>query len=275
MTEIEPFELFAVKFARHGGRTRNDNFVAANIFAPSNDPHLDGSEIFYYVWVARRSDKVFVIDTGFEHEAAMQRGRKLDARPAECLARLGISADVVDEVVLTHLHYDHAGGTGAFGKARFHIQDAEAAYATGRCMCHPYLSYPFDVEDIANFVRLNYSGRVNFHDGETRLADGLTLHQLRGHTGGMQVARVLTRRGWVVIASDATHFYGNYRNNLVFPLVYDVAGLLDGYRRLRELADSDDHIIPGHDPLVMAIYPAISAELEGVVARLDVAPRDL
>ena len=64
-----------------------------------------------------------------------------------CLEKLGISAEHVDEVILTHLHYDHAGGTSAFPRARFHIQESEAAYATGRCMCHRYLRFPFDVED--------------------------------------------------------------------------------------------------------------------------------
>ncbi|AMS45410.1 N-acyl homoserine lactonase family protein [Aminobacter aminovorans] len=268
---IEPFELFAINFARHGGRRREDNFVAANIFAGS-DPHLDDPNIFYYVWVARRSDRVFVIDTGFEHRAAAERGRVLSARPAECLSMLGIKPEDVDDVVLTHLHYDHAGGTGAFPKACFHLQESEAAYATGRCMCHAYLRYPFDVEDIVSFVRLNFDGRIAFHNQVSQLTDGFTIHRLGGHTGGMQVARVFTRRGWVVIASDATHFYANYRNNLVFPLVYDINALLNGYAQLRQLADSDDHIIPGHDPMVMRIYPPVSTELEGIAVRLDQEP---
>jgi len=269
---IEPFELFAVNFARHGGRRRDDNFVAANVFAAGPDPHLDDPNIYYYVWVARRSDKLFVIDTGFEHKAAAERGRVLTARPAECLSLLGIDAGDVDDVILTHLHYDHAGGSCAFPRARFHVQQDEAAYATGPCMCHSYLRYPFDVEDVVNFVRLNFAGRIAFHDGITELCDGFSLHRIGGHTGGMQVARVFTRRGWVVIASDATHFYANYRNKLVFPLVYDVKALLDGYAHIRRLADSDDHVIPGHDAMVMRIYPPVSQALEGIAVRLDSAP---
>lgn len=269
---MEPFELYAINFARHGGRRRDDNFVAPNLFADSADPHLDDPNIYYYVWVARRSDRLFVIDSGFEHRAAAERGRVLSARPAEYLALLGINSDDVDDVILTHLHYDHAGGMSAFSKARFHVQEAEAAYATGRCMCHAHFRYPFDVEDVVNFVRLNFEGRVTFHNSVTQLADGLTIHCLGGHTGGMQVARVFTKRGWVVIASDATHFYANYRNNLVFPLVYDIKALLNGYQLIRELADSDDHVIPGHDARVMQIYPPVSKELEGVAVRLDYDP---
>jgi hypothetical protein len=38
------------------------------------------------------------------------------------------------------------------------------------------------------------------------------------------------------------------------------------------LAPDEDHIVPGHDPLVMKLYPAVSPKLEGVVVRLDVPP---
>lgn len=55
----------------------------------------------------------------------------------------------------------------------------------------------------------------------------------------MQVARVSTRRGWVVIVSDATHFYADDRNNLVFPLVYDIGALLDRYRRIEATTSNE------------------------------------
>jgi hypothetical protein len=54
-----------------------------------------------------------------------------------------------------------------------------------------------------------------------------------------------------------------------FPIVWSVADMVEGYRRLRELAQSPGHIIPGHDPLVLERYPAPRADLQGIVARLD------
>lgn len=264
----EPFELFALKYARHTGRRAVDNFIGGDI-------HEQGDDLFYYVWVARRSDRVFVIDTGFGEDAARERKRELDFRPALGLERLGIRSAEVDDVILTHLHYDHAGTLNDFPNACFHVQPTEAAYATGPCMCHSFLRHPFDVEDVVSFVRLNFAGRIAFHDETTELADGLTLHRTGGHSGGLQVVRVLTRRGYVVIASDATHLYANYRSNLIFPAVYRPDELLEGYRTIRRLAASDDHIIPGHDPMVMRLYPAPSPELEGVAVRLDVAPREI
>jgi glyoxylase-like metal-dependent hydrolase (beta-lactamase superfamily II) len=48
-----------------------------------------------------------------------------------------------------------------------------------------------------------------------------------------------------------------------------VAEMVDGYRRLRELAASPAHVIPGHDPLVLQRYPAPSPDVEGIIVRLD------
>jgi hypothetical protein len=73
----------------------------------------------------------------------------------------------------------------------------------------------------------------------------------------------------VVLASDASHFYANLEEERPFPIVWSVAEMVDGYRRIRELAESPGHIIPGHDPRVMERYPAPSPALRGIAARLD------
>jgi glyoxylase-like metal-dependent hydrolase (beta-lactamase superfamily II) len=104
-------------------------------------------------------------------------------------------------------------------------------------------------------VRRVYAGRVRFHRGDAELAPGVTLHRVGGHTAGLQVVRVRTARGWVVLASDATHYYANIRKRSPFPIVYNLGDMLEAYRTIEGLADSADHIIPGHDPEVMAIYP--------------------
>ncbi len=264
----EPFELFALRYAHHSGRKASDNFIGG-------DPHESASPLDYFVWVARRSDKTFVIDTGFGPEAALQRKRELIRLPADGLRLIGIDAAQVDDVILTHLHYDHAGTLGSFPKARFHVQDAESAYATGRCMCHEFLRHPYDVENVVSFVRHLYAGRVHFHDGDQELASGLTVHRIGGHSKGLQAVRVFTRRGWVVVASDATHLYANMQRGLPFPAVLDAGAMLEGHRTLYRLADSEAHIVPGHDPLVMQLYEPPSPTLNGIAVRLDVSPAPL
>ena len=118
-------------------------------------------------------------------------------------------------------------------------------------------------------VRQVYAGRVRFHAGDGEIAPGVTLHLIGGHTKGLQVVRVPTRRGWVVLASDASHFYANMEQARPFPIVYDVDDMVGGYAKLRSLADSPAHLVPGHDPLVMQRYPAPSKALEGIAVRLD------
>ena len=90
---------------------------------------------------------------------------------------------------------------------------------------------------------------------------------------GLQVVRVATKRGWVVLASDASHLYANMEQGRPFPIVYNVADMLEGHATLRRLASSPQHIIPGHDPLVLNRYPAARPGLEGVVVRVDVDPK--
>lgn len=265
-TGIEPFELFALQYGVHGGRRQTDNFVGG-------DPHETGSDLAYYIWVARRSDRVFVIDTGFGPEAAAGRGRTLLARPADRLRAIGVDPAQVEDVILTHLHYDHAGTLGDFPRARFHVQDHEAEFATGRCMCHAALRQAYDVEDVVGFVRALYGGRVQFHDGSAELAPGLSVHRTGGHTAGLQVVRVWTRRGWVVVASDASHLYANLMQGLPFPIVQDVGALLEGYQTLHALAATPEHIVVGHDPLVASIYPAYAGSDH--IVRLDEQPRPL
>lgn len=262
---IEPFEIFALRYAHLSNRHPSENFLVS-------DPHEFASDLDYFVWVLRRSDRTFVVDTGFAQEAAVRRGRELIRNPAESLKLLDIDADRVSDIILTHLHYDHAGNLDKFPRARFHLQDREMAYATGRCMCHEALRAPFDVENALAMVRHVYAGRAEFHDGDTELAPGVHLHRVGGHTAGLQVLRVWTKRGWVVIASDASHLYANFEQRRPFPIVYSVAEMLEGYELLYRLADSPEHIIPGHDPLVMKYYPAPKPELGGIVVRLDVPP---
>lgn len=265
MRVIEPFEIIALKYAHLGDRHPGENFILA-------DPHEFASDLDYFVWVLRRGEETYLIDTGFAQEAATRRKRNLLRNPAAALPLIGLSAERITNVILTHLHYDHAGNLDRFPNARFHLQDLDMRYATGRCMCHATLRAPFDLQDILKMVEHVFQDRAAFHDGDTEIAPGLTLHRVGGHSAGLQVARVWTKRGWVVVASDASHLYAHFQNRRCFPVLYSVAEMLEGYNTLYKLADSEDHIVPGHDPMVMKLYPAISKELEGIAVRLDMAP---
>jgi glyoxylase-like metal-dependent hydrolase (beta-lactamase superfamily II) len=226
----------------------------------------------YFVWAIVGSDRTFVLDTGFADDMAKKRGRKLMRPVADGLKALDIDPASVRDVIVSHMHYDHAGNIPLFPNARFHIQDREMEYVTSRSMCEHATRAVFEADHVAHMVHRLFDGRVVFHDGEAELAPGITVHHVGGHTKGLQVTRVKTRRGYVVLASDAAHLYANMERNDPFPILYDKREYLEAFATIRRLATSEAHIVPGHDPLVLARYPAAKAGLAGVV-RLDVSPK--
>jgi glyoxylase-like metal-dependent hydrolase (beta-lactamase superfamily II) len=259
------YEIYAIRYAAREA-SRRDHFIGG-------DPHDGPMPMDYFTWMVKGEGRVIVVDTGFTAEVAARRGRNFLRCPVETLASLDIDPAAVTDVVLTHLHYDHVGNFDRFPKARFHLREQELHYACGRYMRHKQLSHSFEVEDVVGIVRMNYAGRVVFHDGVVEPWPGIRLHPTGGHSAGLQFVSVVTGRGRVVLASDVTHFYENMESGRPFTTAFHIGEMLEGFDRLREAADSPDHIIPGHDPLVMQRYPAASPALEGVVARLDVPPR--
>ena len=191
----------------------------------------------------------------------------------EGLTAIGIDPQSIDTVIISHLHYDHCGNYDLFPRARYHLQDREMEYATGRCMCHAQLRNSYEEDYIVAMVRKLYRGRVAFHNGADEIAPGITVHLIGGHAKGLQCVRVKTRRGHVVIASDATHLYAHMEQGRVFPTTYNLEEVLEGYSTLRKLASSSSHIVPGHDPQVLARYPAAKPNLEGWIVRLDADPK--
>ena len=264
MTALPEYEVIALKYASRAGR-RPDHFIGG-------DPHDVEMPMDYYVWVIRGGGRLVLVDTGFNMDMALKRKRTLLRTPAAGLKLLGIQPSEVRTVVITHFHNDHVGTFDGFPNAEFHVQDDEMVFATGRHMRYERFNRAYEPDHIVGLVRLVYANRVAFHRGDETLAPGISVHRIGGHTAGMQVVRVHTARGWVVLASDASHYYEHFEQERAFPLVYHVGELIEGYRRLKSLAGSARHIIPGHDPLVIERYPALSDELRGIAARLDVDP---
>ncbi|MBM3369117.1 MAG: N-acyl homoserine lactonase family protein [Betaproteobacteria bacterium] len=262
--DMPHYEVYAIKYAHHARRAA-ENFLGGL----PHDEHDGPMPLDYFVWLVRGARQDIVVDTGFSAAMAAKRQRDHIRCPSAGLALLGCDAAAVKDVVVTHLHYDHIGNFELFAQADFHLQDHEMRYATGRHMSEPVFRGAYEVEDVVGMVRRVYAGRVRFHDGDAQIAPGVSLHLIGGHTMGLQVVRVATRRGWVVLASDASHFYANMEQVRPFPIVYNVGDMAQGYARLRALADSPAHIIPGHDPLVMQRYPAPAKDLEGIAVRLD------
>ena len=263
-TALPTYEVYAIRYAMRDAK-RTNNFIGG-------DPHDAPMPMDYFLWLVRGNGREFVVDTGFGSEVAQKRGRTLLRHPSEGLALMGVDVDKVEDVIITHLHYDHVGTFDSFPAARFHLQDDEMQYATGRHMRHRQFNHGYEVDEVVGMVRMVYKDRVQFHNGEAELAPGLTVHRIGGHTQGLQCVRIHTQRGWVVLASDCSHYYEHFEKKRVFTTMFHVGEAIQGYDTLLSLADSQQHVVPGHDPLVMRRYPAASEALDGIVVRLDVDP---
>ena len=128
----ETYEVLAVKYARHDNRTRIDNFMLP-------DDHANLEPIDYFIWVIRNSNRTIIVDTGMDRAEAEGRGRKFIQKPIEALTQIGIDAHAVDNVIVTHMHYDHAGTLDDFPSARFHLQSpkwfSRPAFACATKLC--------------------------------------------------------------------------------------------------------------------------------------------
>ena len=160
----EPYEVYAIRYA-HFDRPARDNFIFGDI-------HDGPMPLDFFIWAIVGNGKTFVVDLGFEHGVAERRGRSIMRLPSEGLQMLGIDGNKVEDVIVTHLHYDHAGDLSSFPNAKLYLQDREMAFATGRHMGHQRMRQVFDVEYVCDFVRAVYDARVVFIDGAQELAPG-------------------------------------------------------------------------------------------------------
>lgn len=254
--------VYAIRYAQRDAVRRSENFYGG-------DPHDGPMPMAYYMWLIAAGESSVVVDTGFSAAVAAKRpGRELIADHREVLAQLGCPAEQVRDVVLTHLHFDHAGNLDSFPRARFWVQDAEMAFWTGRHAARGGFLHSVEPDDVTTAVRLNFARRLVFVDGEAEVGDGITVHRVGGHSAGLQVVRVQTRHGVVLLASDALHYYENLDLDRPFSTVHSLADMYGAFDRVRALAGPGAVIVPGHDPSVLERFPAV-AGLPGVAVRVD------
>ena len=158
------YQLHAIKHGELKARRRGDLFVGG-------DPHDGRMDMDYFIWVAIGDDGASASSIpASAPEVGARRGRRFLRSPAEALAAFGVDAARVQDVVLTHLHNDHAGSFGQFPNARFHLQDREMAFATGRADGLRFHARRLRGRRRRDMVRAVYDERVVFHDGDAAIA---------------------------------------------------------------------------------------------------------
>lgn len=260
------FEVYAIRYATSQDRKGYHNCN----FCESKDIHESQMPMDFFVWVIRNSEQIILIDTGSRDWKCNDRGHQFIRCPIEALSALNIQPENVDHVVITHMHWDHAGNIDKLPNAHIHIQLEEMRNVTGPDMAINALNHFFLVDDVCTVIKRLFEGSVTYHyPGAESITDGVSVHAVGGHTPGMQIVRVRTQSGWLVLASDAAHFYLNYQNKNPFPVFYNFHDTVKAWETCEKLADGIDHVIPGHDPLVLKKYPSANTDLGGEIVRLD------
>ena len=181
----DTYEIYAIRYGHHP-RKASENFLGG-------DPHDVDMPLDYFVWAIVGEARTILVDTGFDQAVGTRRGRQTVKPVADGLAAIGIDPANVATIIVSHLHYDHSGNYDLFPRARYHLQDREMEYATGRAMCHQAIRNSFEPDYVVAMVRKVFAGRVEFHDGDDLIAPGVSVHHIGGHTKGLQSVRVDTR----------------------------------------------------------------------------------
>jgi N-acyl homoserine lactone hydrolase len=214
------------------------------------------------VYLVESGKERILVDTGLHPDAATDAGAHYDG--ADSIKFFGLEqevslADQVDlasltRVVLTHLHFDHAGGLALLPpELPIHVQrrEWEAGGDPEAIARNFYL--PRDYEGIGD--------RVVLVDGDhDLLGDGFVeLLLTPGHTPGHQSVRVGEH---LVIGGDVTHFAASLDDHRLPLFGDDLDAQLASAERLRALRDGGATVRPGHDPAVLAPGP-VASDLPG------------
>lgn len=216
-------------------------------------------DIQMMVWLLKGSNGSNVlVDSGFYRDKFFKQWTVKDfLKPSEAIARVGLKPDDISDVIITHMHWDHADGMDLFPKARIWIQQDEFSYYTGEAWQQGGSHGGIDPDDVMALVKINTEGRVRMVKGDDQEAiDGIRFYTGGRHTYASQFVAVNAKAGTVIIASDNCYLYENLDKHVPIAQTLDAASNLKAQDRMKQLASSPRLIIPGHDPAVFARFPA-------------------
>jgi glyoxylase-like metal-dependent hydrolase (beta-lactamase superfamily II) len=217
-------------------------------------------DIAMIYWLVRGGGHTVLVDSGFYRPQFFRTFKVQDFHtPTETLARIGLSPADVTDVVLTHMHWDHADGMDLFPKAHIWLQKEEYSYYTGQAWQTTATHGGIDPEDVLALVKLNLAGRLSFIDGDDQsIFPGIRCYTGGKHTWASQFVAVPTASGTVVLASDNMYLYENLSTHRPIAQTLDSESNLRAQDRMRTIASDPRLIIPGHDPAEFDRFPAVA-----------------
>ena len=240
-------EVFAIRYA-----TLPDFPLAGLVQGEEKSHKID---IAMMVWLVRGNGHNILVDTGFYRPEYFKQWKVLDfLRPDEAVARAGVKADDVTDVIITHFHWDHANGADLFPKAQVWIQKEEYEHYT---------------KDLAVLDRAKSEGRLHLVEGDREILPGIRVMTGGKHTFASQYVVVDAKPGPIVLASDNVYLYENLEKHLPIAQTVDAASNLAAQGRMKALVRDGGVIVPGHDPEVMKRFPKVNDRVVRIVAPAD------
>ena len=247
------YEVYAIRYA-----TLPDFPVADLVSGADKSRKLD---LAMMIWLVRGGGHTVLVDSGFYHERFFKDYKMKDfLKPSEAVAKLGMKPEEITDIVITHMHWDHADGADLFPNARIWIQKDELEYYSGEAWETKDTSDGIDAQDLLEFVKLNTEGRVGLVHGDAQeILPGLTCYTGGKHTYQSQYVGVNTAGGTVILASDNMYLYENLEKHVPIGETLDAASNLRAQDRMKRLATRPEWIVPGHDPAVFERFPQKAA----------------
>jgi len=218
-------------------------------------------DIAMMIWLIRGNGRNILVDSGFYHDRFFKEWHVNDfIKPSEAFKPLGLKPEDITDVIISHMHWDHADGMDLFPNARVWIQKDELQYYAGEAWQSKDTHGGIDPGDVLTLVKLNTEGRVGMVNGDAQeIIPGITCYTGGRHTYASQYVGVSTKAGTVVLASDNMYLYENLEKHVPIAATLDAASNLRAQDRMKQLAASPGLIIPGHDPAVMAKFPRVAS----------------
>ena len=209
------------------------------------------ADLPFAMCVAKSKQHVVVLDAGYVDQAL---GKPFNATGwteyAALLGEIGLTPEQVDFVTISHLHFDHAGGTSRFPKAQFIVERRELEYAAGALPHNSAAKGAVVAEDVLALVQLNWQGRVLLADGDVEsVVPGVDVYLTPGHTAGTMTTCLDTVKGRVCYSSDAVYTYRNIEEDIPLGLALNVGEAVESYKKIRKVLRGG-LLIPGHEPRI-------------------------
>ena len=217
-------------------------------------------DIAMIYWLVRGEGHTILVDSGFYRPQFFKTWNVKDfSMPAEALGRIGVKPEDITDVVLTHMHWDHADGMDLFPNARIWLQKDEYTYYTGPAWQSAKTHGGIEPDDVLALVKLNIAGRVSLVDGDDQaIFPGIRCYTGGKHTYASQFVTVPTASGTVVLASDNMYLYENLATHQPIAQTLDAASNLRAQDRMKTLASDPRLIVPGHDPAEFERFPTVA-----------------